>query len=240
MIRPSTDVSLRDVSVNLDRASILSEITHEFPARRTCALLGASGSGKTTLLQVVNGLVKPSGGNVVVLDEPLPDEKSLPDLRLKIGYVIQQSGLFPHLSIFGNIALLGRIRNLADDHLAFRVQQLMDAVGLQARLGKKYPHELSGGEQQRAALCRALLLNPPILLMDEPFASLDVKTKQGIYGHLLAIQQHEPRTILLVTHDWQEAQLLADTFVWIEKGKIRQRGSRDQLEKAQQEFLESE
>jgi osmoprotectant transport system ATP-binding protein len=116
----------------------------------------------------------------------------------------------------------------------------MDSVGMQDRLGKKYPHELSGGEQQRAALCRAMLLNPPILLMDEPFASLDVKTKRGIYNQLQAIQQDEPRTILLVTHDWQEAQLLADTFVWIEKGKIRQRGSRDQLEKAQLEFLESE
>ncbi|MDZ7646538.1 MAG: ATP-binding cassette domain-containing protein [Cytophagales bacterium] len=105
----------------------------------------------------------------------------------------------------------------------------MDLVQLPLTYLKKYPHELSGGEQQRVGLCRAMFLNPPILLMDEPFASLDYETKAGIYQHLMEIQKTEPRTIILVTHDWDEAVKLSDHFIWLEQGALKAQGDRTEL-----------
>jgi osmoprotectant transport system ATP-binding protein len=115
--------------------------------------------------------------------------------------------------------------------------ELMDMVNLSPSYLKKFPHELSGGEQQRAGLCRAMLLNPSLLLMDEPFASLDYGTKYKIYSHLLDIQKKESRTIILVTHDWDEALKLADYFIWIDEGKIREHGDKAYLEQIKSEYF---
>jgi osmoprotectant transport system ATP-binding protein len=134
------------------------------------------------------------------------------------------------MTIRENICLLGKISKKPENEIRNRMSNLLDMVNLSPSYLDKFPHEISGGEQQRAGLCRAMLLNPPLLLMDEPFASLDYGTKHKIYGHLLDIQKKESRTIILVTHDWDEAIKLADNFIWIDKGKIREIGNKADLE----------
>ncbi|MBC7912616.1 MAG: ATP-binding cassette domain-containing protein, partial [Pyrinomonadaceae bacterium] len=158
-------------------------------------------------------------------------------LRLQIGYVIQHVGLFPHMTIHDNIKLLGKVLHKPNEQMDKRVAYLMDLVQLPLEHLNKFPHELSGGEQQRAGLCRALFLNPAMMLMDEPFASLDYSTKHGIYRHFLAMQRTEPRTIIMVTHDWEEAMILADNFVWLEKATIKASGVKADLEELKSSYL---
>lgn len=207
---------------------VLSGISYSFTENKVTAILGKSGSGKTTLLQILNGMVKPDKGTVTFSNLPL-NYDALPVVRTKMGYVIQQAGLFPHLSIKDNISILGKIGKQSGEYISVRVNQLMNLVQLPLSYLEKYPHELSGGEQQRVGLCRAMFLDPPILLMDEPFASLDFETKQGIYQHLLDIQKTEPRTIIMVTHDWDEAVKLSDHFIWLEHEELRAQGDRTEL-----------
>lgn len=191
-------------------------------------LSGRSGGGKSTLLQLINGMVRPDRGEISVNGLPI-DYSNLSVLRLGMGYVVQHIGLFPHLTIRQNIDILGRVTGMGDTDLQQRVDELLDMVRLSPAYLTKYPHQLSGGEQQRAGLCRALLLRPGILLMDEPFASLDPGTKSAIYQHLLEIQQREPRTIVMVTHDSAEMHELADRFIILEDGRIKAIGQKDDL-----------
>ncbi len=232
------EVTVQSIGHNFNKKEVLVEITHTFAKKKVTAILGKSGSGKTTLLQIINGMIKPYSGAVTVFGVPL-NYNNLPKLRLEMGYVIQQAGLFPHLSIHANISILGKIKKLSTDFINTRVSHLMDLVQLPAFFSTKYPHELSGGEQQRVGLCRAIFLNPPILLMDEAFASLDYETKQSIYSHLMSNQKHEPRTIILVTHDWDEALRLADDFIWLENGKIKASGGKKELMKAKADYFET-
>lgn len=192
------------------------------------AILGKSGSGKSTLLQIVNGILKPREGEVRLHGRPV-DYQNVYALRLQIGYVVQQIGLFPHMTIAENISILGRITKKDRQAVKERVRQLVEMVELPAAYLQKYPHELSGGEQQRAGICRALLLKPSVVLMDEPFSSLDNNTKRSIYHYLLEIQKKENRTIVLVTHDWEETCLLADRFIWIENGTVKATGDKTDL-----------
>ncbi len=218
-----------------DSKRVLNDISISFENEKITAVLGKSGSGKTTLLQLLNGMIKPDEGSVHAFGKPI-DHTQLHALRLKMGYVVQQGGLFPHLNIFSNISLLGKITRQSNDNMDSRAKQLMGLVQMPVGYLSKYPNELSGGEQQRVGLCRALFLNPPVLLMDEPFASLDYETKQGIYTHLLSIQKIEPRTIVLVTHDWDEATRLANCFVWIKNGAVEKSGDVHELEKLKVNF----
>ncbi len=231
------EVAVQDISHLFNAKAVLSDISYSFRANRVTAILGKSGSGKTTLLQILNGMIKPDSGTVTVSKLPL-NYNALPVVRTKMGYVIQQAGLFPHMSIKDNITILGRVGKQTDENISARVNQLMNLVQVPLSYLEKYPHELSGGEQQRVGLCRAMFLDPPILLMDEPFASLDYETKQGIYQHLLDIQKAGPRTIILVTHDWDEAVKLSDHFLWLENGKIRAHGDRTELRIAKALYFE--
>ncbi len=215
---------------------VLSDVSIAFKKDSITAVLGKSGSGKSTLLQIINGMVHPSQGNVFFKGQPLAYEY-IHTLRLQMGYVVQQVGLFPHLTILENIGLLGRISKIPEQEIHKRVKELMDMVRLPAVYLGKYPHELSGGEQQRAGLCRAMLLRPPLLLMDEPFASLDYSTKQGIYDYLLDIQRKESRTIILVTHDWEESVKLADHFAWLSDGKIKKTIDKSVWESMKSDYL---
>jgi osmoprotectant transport system ATP-binding protein len=139
-----------------------------------------------------------------------------------MGYVVQAIGLFPHLTVQQNICMAGKIVHTKATDLETRAHQLMTLTGLPASFKNKFPHELSGGEQQRVGICRALFLNPPVLLMDEPFGALDPVTRYEIQEELLRLQQTEPRTILFVTHDMREAAKLADFIVVLEKGVVQQ------------------
>ena len=214
---------------------VLSDVTLSFSTANVTALLGKSGSGKSTLLQLINGILKPSKGTVRVFGQDF-DYTKANLIRLKMGYVVQQVGLFPHLTIYDNISLLGKITKMPPNDIKNRVHSLLETVQLPISYCEKYPHELSGGEAQRAGLCRALFLKPSILLMDEPFAALDYATKNALYNYFLVLQQSEPCTVILVTHDWNEAMTLADEYVWLETGKIKNKGTKDQLVLIQSDY----
>ena len=222
-------VELQGITQVFGNHTVLSDISVSFEKNSITAILGKSGSGKSTLLQIINGMIRPHKGKVILEGQTLNYE-NIHALRLQIGYVVQQVGLFPHMTVRDNIELLGKIIKKPKAEIRERVKELMNMVDLPHSYLDKYPHQLSGGEQQRAGLCRAMLLRPSLLLMDEPFASLDFGTKQGIYQHLLDIQKKEKRTVVMVTHDWDESILLADYFIWIDEGKIRARGEKSQLE----------
>lgn len=208
---------------------ILIDFSYTFHSGQITAILGRSGSGKTTLLQLMNGMVKPNAGEIHVLGQPI-DYRKVDSLRLQIGYVIQQAGLFPHMTVAENIGVLGNIQGQPKEAMNERIHYLIQLVKLPESYVQKYPHQLSGGEQQRVGIARALFLNPPVVLMDEPFASLDYETKREIYQHLKRIQITEPRTIILVTHDWDEALLLVDQFIWLENGAAKATGDRHKLQ----------
>jgi osmoprotectant transport system ATP-binding protein len=216
--------------------NLLNGITISIEESTITVILGKSGSGKSTLLQIINGMIRPEKGEVRLHGEPI-NYKNLFALRLRIGYVVQHVGLFPHMTIFENISILGRITKKPKKETETRVKQLIDMVELPVTYLKKFPHELSGGEQQRAGICRALLLKPPVLLMDEPFASLDNSTKQTIYPHLLDIQRREKRTVVLVTHDWEETAALADHFIWLENGVVKATGGKTDLVKLKDAYF---
>lgn len=216
-------VELLQITHHYSGEPVLANVSLAFEANRVTVILGKSGSGKSTLLQIINGMVQPAAGQVKIFGEPI-SYKDIYMMRLQMGYVVQQVGLFPHLTIYENIAMLGRVTNRPAEVIRKRVTHLMDMVKLPLLHLDKYPYQLSGGEQQRAGLCRAMLLEPPVLLMDEPFAALDYETKHTIYDYLLAIQKHEPRTIILVSHDLEEAQLLADNVIWLQNGTTKMTG----------------
>lgn len=231
-------VAIENISHQFNGKPVLAGITHTFLYKKITSVLGKSGSGKTTLLQIVNGMIEPQSGLVSVFGKPI-DYGRLTELRMQMGYVIQQAGLFPHINIYGNISILGKINKQPHAAMVQRANQLMKLVQLPLDYLNKFPHEISGGEQQRVGLCRAMFLNPPVLLMDEPFASLDYETKQGIYQQLLQIQMNEPRTIILITHDWDEALTLADELVWLEEGKIKASGNKELLKEVRKDYLAS-
>jgi osmoprotectant transport system ATP-binding protein len=213
-------IQLQNITHQYQNQCVLDNISAEFHENKISAVIGRSGSGKSTLLQLINGLVKPTQGFVRVHNVPL-DYSNLTAVRLKAGYVVQGVGLFPHLTVSQNISLAGKIAG-KNQPAANRVLELMDLVSLPKVYLEKYPHQLSGGEQQRVGICRALFLNPSIILMDEPFGALDPITRYEIHQEVLKLQKIQPRTILLVTHDMREAQVLADYILVLEAGKVQQ------------------
>ena len=228
---------LINVSYRIFNQTVLDNISLMFSTNRITALLGYSGSGKSTILKMVNGMLRPDRGSVKVFGDYF-DYPHAPAIRLKIGYAVQNIGLFPHLNIRENIALLGKITDRPADFMQERIGFLLAAVQIPDSYLNKYPHQLSGGEQQRVGLCRAFFLQPPLVLMDEPFASLDYKTKSNIYQYLLALQKQEPTSIIIVTHQLEEAELLADEFIWINEGRVFRQGDRPQLDTIKYEFKE--
>jgi osmoprotectant transport system ATP-binding protein len=184
-------------------------------------LLGPSGCGKTTLLKMINRLYEPNEGRILVGGT---DVRALPvtDLRRRIGYVIQQVGLFPHMRIEQNIAVVPRLLGWDARRIDERTDELLDLVGLPRGYRKRYPRQLSGGEQQRVGLARALAADPAIMLMDEPFGAIDAITRARLQDELLHIQRKLHKTIMFVTHDVEEALRLADTIIVMRAGTIVQ------------------
>lgn len=201
----------------------LRDLCLEVPDKMTTAVVGTSGSGKSTLLQHINGLVPPSRGVVKVFGEPI-DYSRLRQLRLRIGYAVQGSGLFPHLTVKQNITLLARLLKWERARIEARAEELMRLVNLPLDYAPRYPHELSGGEQQRVGLCRAMMLDPPIFLLDEAFGALDPITRGEVHEEFLKLQRAAPRTVVLVTHDVREALKLGDYLVVLSKGQLQQAG----------------
>ena len=206
----------------------LEDIHLAFEENQTTAVVGTSGSGKSTLIQLINGLVRPDKGSVLVFGEPI-DYAHLPELRLRIGYAVQGTGLFPHLTVEQNINLLARLNHWESGRITARAEELMRLVNLPLGLRTRYPHELSGGQQQRVGLCRAMMLNPKIFLLDEAFGALDPITRNEIHEEFLRLQESEARTIVLVTHDLREALKLAKRIVILDRGRLMQYGTSDEI-----------
>jgi osmoprotectant transport system ATP-binding protein len=187
-------------------------------------LLGPSGSGKTTLLKLINRLYEPDDGRILI---GAIDARAMPapELRRRIGYVIQQIGLFPHLRVEQNIATVPDLLGWPRERTNKRIDDLIDLVGLPRAYRLRYPRALSGGEQQRVGLARALAADPDIMLMDEPFGALDAITRGRLQDELRAIQQRVRKTIVFVTHDVDEALRLADDVVVMRSGRIVQHGT---------------
>ncbi|HWA06532.1 MAG TPA: ATP-binding cassette domain-containing protein [Ignavibacteria bacterium] len=221
-------IQFKNVSHYYQGTAAIKDLSFEIEDLKITAIIGKSGGGKSTLLQVINGLIKPSNGEVFVFGKSL-DYSNINRTRLKIGYSVQGTGLFPHMTVYNNIAILGKITNLSKHDIERRIDTLMSFVNLPPSFKTKYPYQLSGGEQQRVGICRAMLLSPPIFLLDEAFAALDPETKSEIHDELLEMQAAEPRTIVIVTHDLNEAIKLADNIMFMEAGAIKQFSSKQEI-----------
>jgi osmoprotectant transport system ATP-binding protein len=191
---------------------------------RTTALLGPSGCGKSTLLRMAVGLVMPDAG-AVRFEHRLVTPDHLIEIRRRIGYVIQEGGLFPHLTVEDNVTLMARYLRWPAARVRDRYHELRELVKLPVSAGSRYPEELSGGQRQRVSLMRALMLDPQLLLLDEPLGSLDPMIRRDLQQDLAQLFGRLGRTVLLVTHDIAEAGLLADTLVLLKAGRIVQQGS---------------
>lgn len=201
---------------------ILAGLTLSIAAGKVVALAGRSGAGKTTTLKLVNRLLLPDAGEVFV-DGKSTREWDPIRLRRSVGYVIQEAGLFPHLTVAENIAVVPQLEGWDEARVAARVRELLDMIGLAPdAYANRLPDELSGGERQRVGVARALAADPAVLLMDEPFGALDPITRGELQREFARIQQTLRKTVLIVTHDMSEAELLADSIAFLESGKLRE------------------
>ena len=214
-----TALKLDSVSKQFGNTVALREVSLTLRAGKITALVGRSGCGKSTLLKLLNGLQTPTSGQVLIDGKPLDSAHLIPH-RKRTGYVVQGTGLFPHLSIADNISLLAQTESWPQTDIAERIHDLLTLTQLPPECLDRYPHELSGGQQQRVGLCRAMMLRPNLLLLDEPFAAIDPLTRRDIHAQLLALHTAEPVTSVLVTHDMNEALLLADDIVVMDASTV--------------------
>ncbi|MFK3937825.1 ABC transporter ATP-binding protein [Alkalihalobacillus sp. NPDC078783] len=201
-------------------------------------IIGPSGCGKTTTMKMINRLIEPSNGKIYINDEDLLTQDAV-KLRRKIGYVIQQIGLFPHMTIEENITLVPRLLKWTSSKKSKRAEELLSLVDMPKEYLNRYPHELSGGQQQRIGVLRALAANPPLILMDEPFGALDPITRDSLQEEFKRLQRSLDKTIVFVTHDMDEAIKLADRIVIMKDGEIVQMDSPEEiLRNPANEFVE--
>lgn len=212
-------IEFRDVSYRVQGTDVLRGLSLQVAKGETVVLLGRSGSGKTTTLKLVNGLVSPSSGEVLV-NGATHNEVDVIRLRRGIGYVIQEVGLFPHFTVARNIGVVPKIQGWKEDRIRARVQELLQLVGLAPEIATRYPHQLSGGQRQRVGVARALAADPEILLMDEPFGALDPLTRDELQREFLTLQRGLHKTVVFVTHDLREALRLGSRIALMEAGKL--------------------
>ena len=225
-------VSFRDVSVDLGRRPILRHFSLDVESGETVVLLGRSGSGKTTALKLVNAMLLPQAGEVLVEGRATTAWGRI-KLRRRIGYVIQDSGLFPHFTVAQNVALVPRLEGWPAADIETRVAELLEKMGLPLdEFGARYPRELSGGQRQRVGIARALAAHPSLLLFDEPFGGLDPVTRLELQRQFIDLRRELGTTAIFVTHDVREALALATRIAVLFKGSIEFAGT-------PQEFLQA-
>ncbi|BBA36406.1 ABC transporter [Methylocaldum marinum] len=217
-------LKLSRVSKSYEGVPVLREIDLSIPKGQVTVIIGASGCGKSTLIRLANGLVRPDRGTVELMGMPVTAATVLA-LRRRMGYVIQEGGLFPHLTARGNVALMPRRLGWPFARIDSRVSELAGLVRLPAEKLDSYPTRLSGGERQRVALMRALMLDPEILLLDEPLGALDPLIRYELQTDLKMLFSTLGKTVLMVTHDLNEAGYFADEIVLLHDGAIAQRGT---------------
>jgi osmoprotectant transport system ATP-binding protein len=203
-----------------DAAPAVNDLSLAIPAGEICVLVGPSGCGKTTSMKMVNRLIEPTSGRITIGGQ---DVMSLPavELRRRIGYVIQQVGLFPHLTVGDNVAVVPRLLRWKAARVRERVDELLDLIGLEPdQYRSRYPTELSGGERQRVGVARALAADPPVMLMDEPFGAVDPIRRDRLQNEFLRLQEKVRKTVVFVTHDVDEAIKMADRIAILQRGGI--------------------
>ena len=199
------------------------------PSRKTTVLVGSSGSGKTTLLRMINRMVDPSSGTIEIDGESVLDRQPVA-LRRSIGYVMQNSGLLPHFKVVDNVATVPVLNGVPKKQARAQALELLDTVGLNRDIANRYPSQLSGGQQQRVGVARGLAADPNILLMDEPFGAVDPIVRAELQQEIIRLQRELDKTVVFVTHDIDEAFLLGDQVVILEKGaKVAQIGSPSEI-----------
>jgi osmoprotectant transport system ATP-binding protein len=215
-------IEFRNVSKLSGDKSIINNMSLKIEKGELVTLIGPSGCGKTTTLKMINKLIKPSSGDILIDNKNIESEDTI-KLRRNMGYVIQQTGLLPHLTVKENIELIPLLEKLHREKISNRTRELLEMVGMEPdEYMNKYPNELSGGQQQRVGIARAFAMDPEVILMDEPFSALDPVTRNQLQDEVFNIQQHIKKTIVFVTHDMNEALKLADRICIIENGSVVQ------------------
>jgi osmoprotectant transport system ATP-binding protein len=219
-------IEFRSVSKRFpDGTLAVDDFSLVIPSRKTTVFVGSSGCGKTTLLRMINRMVDPSTGTIEIDGESIATIEPVA-LRRRIGYVMQNSGLLPHRKVIDNVATVPRLTGVPKKQAHERALELLDTVGLDRSLANRYPSQLSGGQQQRVGVARGLAVDPNILLMDEPFGAVDPIVRSDLQTETIRLQRELDKTVVFVTHDIDEAFLLGDQVVILEKGaKIAQLGS---------------
>ncbi|WP_270182464.1 ABC transporter ATP-binding protein [Alkalihalobacillus sp. CinArs1] len=213
---PDGTTALKDINLHIEKGELLT-------------LIGPSGCGKTTTMKMINRLIEPTGGQIYIDGIQIAEQDPV-ELRRSIGYVIQQIGLLPHMTIAENISLIPKLKKWEKNKIDKRVDELLDLVGLEpSTFRSRYPLELSGGQQQRVGVIRALAAEPPIILMDEPFSALDPISREQLQDELIKLQKEIQKTIVFVTHDMDEAMKIADRIAIMKDGEILQLDTPDRI-----------
>jgi osmoprotectant transport system ATP-binding protein len=213
-------VSLKDVRFSYGSQLVLDNLNFSVAAAESVAVVGRSGAGKSTVLKLINRLLLPDAGHVYVQGRDTREWDPIA-LRRRTGYVLQDIGLFPHLTIAENVALVPRLEGWTEERRRARAHELLDLVGLPPALyAARWPYELSGGQRQRVGVARALAVDPPLVLMDEPFGALDAMTRQELRGEFQRIRRQLRQTVIFVTHDMDEAFALGDRVGVLDGGRL--------------------
>ena len=222
-------IEFKNIYKSFKDKHVLEDVSFSIDKGEFVCIIGPSGCGKTTALKMINRLIKPTRGTILVDSKDISQEDEI-DLRRNIGYVIQQTGLFPHMSVKENIELIPKLKNKKDSNLSNKVVELLDMVGLEPNeYMNLYPTQMSGGQQQRVGVARAFASDPEIILMDEPFSALDPITREQLQDELLTLQNKLHKTIIFVTHDMAEAIKMADRICIMCNGKIQQYDTPEQI-----------
>lgn len=221
-------IKVEQLSKHFCNVKAVNGISFEVEEHETLVLLGTSGCGKTTTLKMINRLIEPTSGKIFINGKNILEQQ--PEvLRRGIGYVLQNNGLFPHYTVAENIAIVPQLLNWDKKRIEKRIAELLEKLHLSKNQLSAYPNELSGGQQQRVGLARALVADPAVLLMDEPFGALDNVTRSKIHAEFKALDELKRKTIIMVTHDVQEAFELGDRICVMDKGEIVQIGTPAEL-----------
>jgi osmoprotectant transport system ATP-binding protein len=232
MTSATVKIQLRSVSYNVGSTVILDGISLDISQGETLVLLGESGCGKTTTLKMINRLIEPSDGEVLVDGKRTTDWDPI-ELRRRIGYVLQDAGLMPHFSVADNVGLVPALLEWDSARRQDRIEEMLELVGLPAaRFAERFPHELSGGQRQRVGLARALAADPDLLLLDEPFGALDAITRNNLQREFSKLVRSLGKTSVFVTHDLHEAMMLGSRIGLMERGRIAWLGSPDNFAKS--------
>lgn len=216
----SIAIDFQEVNYHLKEKKIISELNLTINQGEILVILGRSGSGKTTILKLINSLLKPNQGDIIIEGKSINNWDKI-QLRHHIGYVIQEIGLFPHFTVAENIGLIPSLQNWKSHRIKSRVYELLLMVGLPPEeFSDRYPQQLSGGQRQRIGVARALAVDPTIILMDEPFGALDPITRLDLQKELVNLHRNLGKTIVLVTHDIQEAFRVGSRIALMEAGKL--------------------